>query len=158
MTLGEYACEYQQSQAPSWKNVKHAAQCCSSSTHPGDLLKEPISRQRIEAVYDRAIIAGIVDANPAASLKRALRAPAKKRHFASTACVWQLTGVPGEGMTRPLSRVGKGGSQPLAYNVLYQTSVMVSAMRPGGSGGVFVERSRITTTFILSRALMTSSG
>lgn len=107
-SLREYAKEYHALQIGVWKNDKHAAQWLNSLEHLGPLLDKPIReitsaslltvleslncehhetatriRQRVEAVYDRAIIAGIVEANPAAPLKRALRAPAKKSHHAS---------------------------------------------------------------------------
>lgn len=107
-TLREYATEYHELQKSSWKNQKHSAQWLSSLHHLGPLLDRSIDsissadlldvlellnkshhetatrvRQRIEAVYDRAMIAGIASANPATPLKRALRAPAQKEHFAS---------------------------------------------------------------------------
>jgi integrase len=108
VTLLEYATEYHALRLPTWKNDKHAAQWLSSLNHLGKLLALPLPeitsanllevleplnldhhetatriRQRVEELFDRAIIAGIVSANPAASLKRALRAPYGKKHFSS---------------------------------------------------------------------------
>lgn len=105
-TLRDYAVEFHELQKGSWKNEKHSAQWISSLDHLGPLLDRAIAsissadlleileqlnkshhetatriRQRVEAIYDRAMIAGIVNSNPAAPLKRALRAPAAKKHF-----------------------------------------------------------------------------
>lgn len=108
MSLRECAQQYHALLAPTWKNAKHSAQRLSSLEHLGDLMELPITavtsaalleklevlnkehhetatrvRQRVEAIYDRAVIAGLVAVNPATPLRRSLRAPAKKKHFAS---------------------------------------------------------------------------
>ena len=94
--------------APTRKNAKHSAQWLSSLEHLGELMELPITdftsaallekleainkehhetatrvRQRVEAIYDRAVIAGLVAVNAATPLRRSLRAPVKKKHFAS---------------------------------------------------------------------------
>lgn len=93
---------------PSWRNDKHADQWMRSLDHLNDLLDqdirqidnatllgklEPLNRsrhettkrirQRVEAIFDREIVRGHVDSNPATPLRRLLRGPTKKRHFAS---------------------------------------------------------------------------
>lgn len=108
VTLRQYATEYRELLRRSWKNDKHAEQWLNSLGHLGDLLDARLAeitskqlldvleklnvhhhettiriRQRLDAVYERALIAGIVKVNPAAALKRALKAPAKKAHHAS---------------------------------------------------------------------------
>ncbi len=108
VSLREYAQQLHALLAPTWKNKKHKAQWLNSLEHLGGLMELPITeitsaalleklevlnkthhetatrvRQRLEAIYDRAVIAGLVTVNPAAPLCRALRAPAKKNHFAS---------------------------------------------------------------------------
>lgn len=108
VTLRDYATEYHELRKPTWKNEKHAAQWLSSLDHLGKLMGEPLAaitsgrlfevleplnvshhetakriRQRVGEIFDRAIIAGLVKANPAEPLQRALRAPAAKSHFAS---------------------------------------------------------------------------
>lgn len=108
VSLRECAQQHHALLAQTWKNDKHSAQWLSSLEHLGGLLDLQITdvtsaalleklevlnkehhetatriRQRVEAIYDRAIISQLVTVNPASPLRRALRAPAKKTHFAS---------------------------------------------------------------------------
>ncbi len=108
VSLRDYATEYHATQVHAWKNDKHAVQWLNSLNHLGPLLDRPIGeidsasllktleqlnrehhetatriRQRVEAVFDRAIIAGIVKDNPAVPLRRELKAPTKSIHHAS---------------------------------------------------------------------------
>lgn len=108
VSLRESAQQHHALLAPTWKNAKHSAQWLSSLEHLGELMELPITdvtsaalleklealnkvhhetatrvRQRVEAIYDRAVISGLVTVNPATPLRRSLRAPAKKKHFAS---------------------------------------------------------------------------
>lgn len=108
VSLREYAKEYHELNRHKWRNHKHAAQWISSLNHLGPLLDQPIGsissaallkvleelnkshhetatriRQRLEAVFDRAVIAGIVTANPATVLKRSLRSARNIEHLAS---------------------------------------------------------------------------
>lgn len=93
---------------PTWRNDKHATQWLSSLQHLGRLLDMPVSsitaamllsqlepiasekretakriRQRLEATFDREILLGHIQSNPAIPLKRAMRGPAKARPMPS---------------------------------------------------------------------------
>lgn len=108
VTLREAAQELHDLMLPTWRNDKHAKQWLSSLNHLGALLDRPLGevdsaallaplevlnrthhetakriRQRVEAVYDRAIIQGRVRDNPAKPLIRSLRAPKKVKHHPS---------------------------------------------------------------------------
>lgn len=106
----DYATEYHAAQIHTWKNAKHAAQWLQSiKDHLGPLLNVPLSkidsgellkilgplnakhhetairvRQRVEAIYGRAIVAGIVKVNPAIAVRNELKPPARaERHHPS---------------------------------------------------------------------------
>jgi integrase len=109
-TLRLAANEYHGFMLPFWKNRKHAAQWLISLNLLGDLLDQPLGkissgmlldrlepinrethdtatriRQRVEAIYDRAIISGTIQHNPALPLKRAIKSSKRKRHFPAIA-------------------------------------------------------------------------
>lgn len=88
---------------PTWRNTKHSAQWMSSLNHLGPLLERPLDsitagellaaleelnrdkhetakrvRQRVEAIYDKAIVQGAVKENPARSIVRHLKPPAQR--------------------------------------------------------------------------------
>ena len=108
ITLREAATELHKRLRPTWKNDKHATQWLSSLEQLGALLDRPLAtitsaellaqlehlnqthhetakriRQRVEAIYDRAIVQGRVRENPATPIKRELRAPKQTRHHAA---------------------------------------------------------------------------
>ncbi len=108
LTLRKAAQDYVDAKRHSWKNDKHAAQWMTSLSHLGELMDTPLSeiqspalfavleplnrqkhettsriRQRVEAIYNREILRGSVEHNPAAALRGHLPAPARKQNFAS---------------------------------------------------------------------------
>lgn len=109
VTLREAAGEVHELLKPTWRNAKHANQWLQSLNHLGDsILDRPITditsadllaplealnaqhhdtairvRQRVEAIYDRARLQGIVSDNPAAALGRFLKKPVATKHHAA---------------------------------------------------------------------------
>jgi len=81
-------------------------------------------RQRISAVFARAIAEGVVDVDPAARVTKALRRPAEPKHHAAA-----LTMLSARRVLRAVDQVAGVGAAALAFRFLALTAVRWAAVR-----------------------------